>query len=246
MPFAASVSARRTSSWKCVLPPSMIVSPGATSALSSAMVDSVGAPAGTMTHTARGASSAVMTSRRPGAPVAPAAWARVTASARRSYATTWWPPRWRRVTMLRPILPSPTKPSCIVWFRIPSMSQPREQRVADLADQHAIGSWQMHVQGAPAGRLERREIAEGLRQFERAERKGLSGNRDVLTRSRREQHEHAAVGSAFVQLAGCVQVARPVAEHRRGVRAIPDRAAKRLQFRGELRAVADVRQQAEV
>ena len=43
----------------------------------------------------------------------------------------------------------------------------------------------MDVQGAAAGRVERREIAERLREFERAERKRLSGNVEVLGRRAR-------------------------------------------------------------
>src|SRR5881628_2983449 len=46
-------------------------------------------------------------------PRAPAAPARPTASGLRSKATTEWPPRARRVTMLRPMRPRPTKPICI-------------------------------------------------------------------------------------------------------------------------------------
>ena len=45
------------SSFQKVLPPSMTVSPGASRPPSSAMAASVAAPAGSMTHTARGAAS---------------------------------------------------------------------------------------------------------------------------------------------------------------------------------------------
>jgi len=62
---------------------------------------------------ARGVSSLEALAQALGAPRAPAASARATASALRSKATIWWPPRTRRVTMLRPIRPRPTKPSCI-------------------------------------------------------------------------------------------------------------------------------------
>ncbi len=58
MPFGASSRARRTSSFQKVLPPSISVSPGSSRAASSAIAASVAAPAGSMTHTARGVSSA--------------------------------------------------------------------------------------------------------------------------------------------------------------------------------------------
>ena len=57
MPFALSAAWRRTSSWKFVLPPSTIVSPGSRCSSSSSIWASVASPAGTMTQTARGFSS---------------------------------------------------------------------------------------------------------------------------------------------------------------------------------------------
>ena len=53
--FAFSSPARRMSSFQKVLPPSMMVSPGRSSAESSPMAVSVASPAGSITHTARGA-----------------------------------------------------------------------------------------------------------------------------------------------------------------------------------------------
>ena len=57
MPFSASAFWRRTSSWKFVLPPSMIVSPGSRCSRSSSIWASVASPAGTMIQTARGFAS---------------------------------------------------------------------------------------------------------------------------------------------------------------------------------------------
>ena len=62
MPFSLSSAWRRTSSWKLVLPPSMIVSPGSRCSSSSAICASVASPAGTMTQTARGFASAATSS----------------------------------------------------------------------------------------------------------------------------------------------------------------------------------------
>src|SRR6267143_1645260 len=81
---------------------------------SAAIVESVGGPAGTTTHTTRGAVRAAASASSDATPRAPALSARAIASALRSYATMSCPPRTNRVTMFRPIRPRPTKPSCIV------------------------------------------------------------------------------------------------------------------------------------
>src|SRR5687767_3975424 len=95
----------------------MIVSPRDISSASARTVFSVGSPAGTMIHTARGACSCLTSSSSTVAPRAPFATLAATASALRSNATTSCPPRTRRVVMFAPILPSPTIPSCIVVLR---------------------------------------------------------------------------------------------------------------------------------
>ena len=56
-PFSATLSCRRFESWKFEFPPSMIVSPGCRSSISSSIWASVASPAGTMIQTARGFSS---------------------------------------------------------------------------------------------------------------------------------------------------------------------------------------------
>jgi len=74
----------------------------------------VGSLAGTITQIARGASSFPTTSSSEDAPVAPWPSASPTASSLKSKATTSWSEsRWMRWTMLPPIFPRPTKPSCI-------------------------------------------------------------------------------------------------------------------------------------
>ena len=71
MPAGFNISARRTSSLKKELPPSMIVSPEESSLESSITESSVGCPAGTMSQTARGAVSLLTISSREVLPLAP-------------------------------------------------------------------------------------------------------------------------------------------------------------------------------
>jgi hypothetical protein len=97
MPFGASASARRLSSVQRVLPPSMTTSPASSSSPSFMTVCSVGSPAGTITHTARGRSSFRTSSSSEEAPVAPCDSASCTASSLKSKATTSWSEsRWMR------------------------------------------------------------------------------------------------------------------------------------------------------
>ena len=88
MPCADSASARRLSSDQRELPPSITMSPCSSSSPSFITVCSVGSPAGTITHTARGASSFPTTSSSEDAPVAPWPSASPTASSLKSNATT--------------------------------------------------------------------------------------------------------------------------------------------------------------
>jgi hypothetical protein len=73
-----------------LLPPSMIVSPASISSPSLLTVSVVGWPAGTMTQTARGASSFETSSSSDDAPLAPCDSASLTASSEKSNATHWW------------------------------------------------------------------------------------------------------------------------------------------------------------
>src|SRR6478736_10064735 len=82
----------------------MTRSPGSSRSASLATVSRVGSPAGTMTHTTRGASRALTRAGR----------VRTSAtSGLRSKPTTSWPARRNRSRMLPPILPRPMRPSCM-------------------------------------------------------------------------------------------------------------------------------------
>src|SRR5262245_39586603 len=121
----------------------------------------------------------------------------------------------RRVTMLRPILPRPTNPSCMMIPRVVDLSRPMsgrfaihlfQQRLGNLCDEPRVRCWQMHVQCAPAGRLEGRKVAERLRELESAERKWLARNWNILDGRCRNQYKHSRVRAALVQLAGRMQI----------------------------------------
>src|SRR5437879_5582401 len=75
-------------------------------------VFSVGAPAGTITHAARGLVNFLTKSSREAAPVAPLAAYFFTVSAFMSKTTHWWPCFINRSTMLPPIRPKPIIPNC--------------------------------------------------------------------------------------------------------------------------------------
>ena len=85
-----------------------MTSPELNRSANAAIVESVGGPAGTMTHAARGGSSFLARSSRSSATMAPLAPIALRASAERSYATTSCPAPISRSVMLAPILPSPT------------------------------------------------------------------------------------------------------------------------------------------
>src|SRR3954463_5830751 len=105
MPLAPSSSACRKSSVNLLLPPSMMRSSASSRFPSSLTVASVAAPAGTITHTVRGAGRACTSS-----------WRLPTSlmSGFLSYPVTSTPPLRRRWRMLPPILPRPTSPMCTV------------------------------------------------------------------------------------------------------------------------------------
>src|SRR5579884_588569 len=92
------------------------------------MVLSVISPAGSITHTARGALSFPTRSASDDAPTAPARATSATISGARSYTTHSWPPFIRRRTILAPIFPSPTIAICIELYL---RRLPRFQRLAD-------------------------------------------------------------------------------------------------------------------
>src|SRR4029450_5162414 len=80
---------------------------------SSITVFSVAAPAGTITHTVRGLATLAPRPARDADAIAPSDANCFTLSALRSLTTQSCPPRMRRRTMLPPMRPNPTIPSCI-------------------------------------------------------------------------------------------------------------------------------------
>ena len=95
----------------------MIVSPSSNMPSSLSTVSSVGLPAGTMIHTARGGVSLETRSSSESDPLAPCSSAAFTASALKSKATTSISESRRtRWTILPPILPSPMKPICMSLY----------------------------------------------------------------------------------------------------------------------------------
>src|SRR6476620_1465685 len=104
IPLAFNIFACSMSSVKRELPPSMTRSPLSSRSPSLEMVSWVAGPAGTITHTVRGASSALTM----------AAMVRTSETlGSRSKPTTSWPARRRRSRMLPPIFPRPMRPSCM-------------------------------------------------------------------------------------------------------------------------------------
>src|SRR5262249_53972442 len=199
----------------------MMMSPSCSFGARSAIVASTTA-AGTISHTARGATSFFTKSSRALEPVAPSPTSCFTTSALRSYTTHWCPPRVSRRTMLAPIRPRPIIPSCIeAWLLC------RKTLAANCAfelSQPPVNVFpEVDAQHAPATLPERLKIAERL---------GLDQPSDRVIRLRHGQrlswlvhelHEEARVWTAFVQLAGRVQEARAVAERRRESRRVTQR-----------------------
>src|SRR4051812_24548953 len=114
---------RRTSSWKLVLPPSMIVSPGSRWPSSSSICASVASPAGTMIQTARGFSSLPTSSSIENATSAPSPPISRVFSGVRLYATISCWSRSSRRTMFAPIRPRPMKP---IRIRTPPLGGSRD------------------------------------------------------------------------------------------------------------------------
>src|SRR5213592_1136904 len=110
----------------------------------------------------------------------------------------------------------------------------------------AIGSRQMHMQRTSPGGIERSKIAEGLRELEGPERKRLARDRDVAARRCGDEHEHAGIGTAFMKLAGRMEIPRPVPEHCGGARAIADRVPKTVELVGDFLIRSEVSEQADV
>ena len=219
--------ARRTSSWKFVLPPSMMVSP-AESCCARAVTRRLGRLAGgTMTQTARGGAERCDERVERGALRAPAAAGpRCGASALRRRRRCRGRRATSRVTMLRPILPRPTKPSCIVSDRVVGRVPGRSGQQCSVATapfRISVGSRApadaRAARGGRSRRATRNRRAPAPAPACRTKTAGPGIGRSTSRRGR-DQHEDAGVRAAFVQLAGRVQIARTVAEHRRRARPV--------------------------
>ena len=156
---------RRTSSWKLVLPPSTIVSPGSRCSSSSAICASVASPAGTMIQTARGlsslATSSAIVNDADRALAGDLAWSSRASGCRpRSRARRG---RSRR-TMLAPIRPRPTNP----------------MRMCGQASGPGVeGGRERPVQGGQPGVRVRPEVDAKDRQVVRLERGEVAGRLGV-------------------------------------------------------------------
>src|SRR6266446_2700047 len=109
------------------------MSSGSRAGRTSAMVLST-TPAGTISQTARGFSSFLTRSTSEAAPTAFSLANSVTAVGDMSKTTHSWPPFSNRRTMLAPIRPRPTIPSCISWLLFKRGSR-RFFELAVVADQ---------------------------------------------------------------------------------------------------------------
>src|SRR5438445_4620043 len=88
----------------------------------------------------------------------------------------------------------------------------------------------MHTQSTAAAVGEDLEISAGLRSLHHSERVPLAGNGHIDGVVARDLQKYAAVGAAFVRLAGRMQKTRAEAEARRDVFGIANGVAKLLQL----------------
>src|SRR5271168_4366053 len=93
----------------------MMVSPAASIGVRLVIVESVIAPAGTISHSTRGAFSFATSCSNEAADPAPFCSRAVRASAAGSNPTTVWPPRSRRCAMLAPMRPKPIIAICMMF-----------------------------------------------------------------------------------------------------------------------------------
>src|SRR5579863_7400558 len=209
MPLGARSRACCCASFQYVLPPSTIASPRSSRPPNSSIVLFVGAPAGNITHTCRGGASALTNSASDEQPFAPIFADAATAAGLRSNAAHVWPPSSKRSTILAPILPNPTMPSCMSLpfrrcrhrkMRGGARDRARERRKPGI-DVHA----EVHPHHATPVRQQRLIIAERLRVLERAEVERLIGDPARHRVAADHLDEDARVGAALVQLPGGVQ-----------------------------------------
>src|SRR5258708_2855601 len=235
MPLARSSSAWRLESVHRVLPPSMTRAPGSSSSASRLMLSSVAWPDGTITQTVFGFDSLDTRSSTDCAPTPPSATAISTVAGVRAYPTMRWP-RWaRRLTMLPPMRPSPMMPISslpgwattasglagipLVAIAPPSLSAlpggrgPFHQ-LQYLRHRSLAVDGHRHHRHPPAMVSQALEVARPLRLDERLEPVDLARDRDLVAPAVGQDQVDAGVGSALVELAGGVEIARAVS--RRG------------------------------
>ena len=214
MPFAASSAWRRTSSWKLVLPPSMIVSPGSRCSSSSAICASVASPAGTMIQTARGFSSAATSSA-------------IENDARRALAGDLRRLLRRPVVdddlvavadqpadHVRPHPAEPDEPDAHGGQASVVLSRAARQRPLEGGQAGVRVRAEVDPQDRQVVRLDRREVAGGLGVDQLAERVRPAGDRAIGRVVRGQLEEPADRRAALVELAGRVEEARAVAGRR--------------------------------
>src|SRR5262249_28735274 len=184
--------------------------------------------AGTISHTARGATSFFTKSSRALEPVAPSPTSCFTASALRSYTTHWCPPRVSRRTMLAPIRPRPIIPSCIeAWLLCEKTSA--ANCAFELSQSPRDVFAEVNTKQAPATLRECLKIAHRLRLDQLPERVIRFRHGQRLGWLIHELHEEACIRPTLVQLAGRVQEPRTVAERRRKTRRVSQRFLDRFE-----------------
>src|SRR5579875_1787717 len=173
---------------------------------------SVGSPAGSITQATRGTDSALAKASSESAPRAPSCSSCCTGAGVRLNTTALCPRLSSRRTMLAPIRPSPTMPSCILASPLRESLIPRVgERTQPGRDIRA----EMHAQGAPSAFGQHVEIAARLRRLHDGKPVAMAGNGQILGVLAGDLQEHAAVRPALVRLPGGVQEARAEAHARR-------------------------------
>src|SRR5690606_16362861 len=243
MPRSARRAARAMSSLKYVLPPSITTSPGDSTSASVETTASVAAPAGTMDHTARGASSAPASPERSSTARAPASTSGAAEDGSRSYTTTSWPAASRRRAMLAPMRPSPIIAICIIMSLRISEGDGHHRVEGREA---ALDVVQVHAQRATPAVRQHAEVAARLRRLHHAERVAPAGHGQIDGIVAGHLQEHPGVRAALVGLAGGVEEARAEAEARghapRVAHAVPHGLQQRLMRVGHV----DIGEQREV
>src|SRR5882762_8844692 len=201
----------------------MTMSPRSRSSPSRATVRSVMSPAGSMTHTARGFPSGSTRLLRSTLALFPSLTRAAIAAGFWSNTTHWCPPRARRRTMLPPMRPSPTMPSCISLLpMVAALPQRLPDRFLERRQAGRHMGAEMHAHNAPPALRQHLEVAARLRRLDDAEAVGLIGDRKIVGIVAGDLKEDAGIGPAFVGLAGRMEETRAEADAGRHPFAIAD------------------------